>query len=428
MYNIYSKIINPKTNRKVSINSTLGKKILYNYINQLGGTKNLIYLKYKGYYINDTLKLQEKPCKWLYDNLMIISNKNKALDTYTDSLSNTRGDIKTWNINGKSNQQFNLFDDNTIKTINGKRNLIFKDDKLQYSNKFINTITYEKVPSFNPPSLVPAPAVHSSSSPSSSPFQTINYISYNILTAHPFYENGFSTKPKYKTWGLGREKLIKSAIRGKDLGVLVECMEGTLPYLLDSNMSYEFLNKNGNMDGSAVIYNKLLFNVTDVYKSPIFPGNPQVVLRVNFKSKLTGKEFIVIALHLKSGESQEMEHRRFSEMRQALRLSLKDINPTIPVIISGDFNSCPTTAENWHPLFKQTTLVPLYKNGFKMIPLKDGQITYKYWQESVFDYVFLRGNIYASGYLESGEFRGTAKAPNNKQGSDHFPITVKLHL
>ena len=101
MYNIYSKIINPKTNRKVSINSTLGKKILYNYINQLGGTKNLIYLKYKGYYINDTLELQEKPCKWLYDNLMIISNKNKALDTYTDSLSNTRGDIKTWNINGK---------------------------------------------------------------------------------------------------------------------------------------------------------------------------------------------------------------------------------------------------------------------------------------------------------------------------------------
>ena len=63
-----------------------------------------------------------------------------------------------------------------------------------------------------------------------------------------------------------------------------------------------------------------------------------------------------------------------------------------------------------------------------MIPLKDGQITYKYWQESVFDYVFLRGKIYASGYLESGEFRGTAKAPNNKQGSDHFPITVKLHL
>lgn len=39
-----------------------------------------------------------------------------------------------------------------------------------------------------------------------------------------------------------------------------------------------------------------------------------------------------------------------------------------------------------------------------MIPLKDGQITYKYWQESVFDYVFLRGNIYASGNLESGEF------------------------
>ena len=44
MYNIYSKIINPKTNRKVSINSTLGKKILYNYINQLGGTKYSIYI------------------------------------------------------------------------------------------------------------------------------------------------------------------------------------------------------------------------------------------------------------------------------------------------------------------------------------------------------------------------------------------------
>jgi len=453
MYNIYSKIINPKTNRKVSINSTLGKKILYNYINQLGGTKYSIYLKHKGCYINDTLKLQEKPYEWLYYNLTIISHNDKALDTYTNSLSNNKGYITTWTINDGLNQQFILFDDNTIKTKRGNRNLIFRDDKLQYSNKSINTVTYEKVPSpLVPAPLVPAPSptplVPSPSStplvpspnplvptplvpaPTPNPVQTINYISYNILTAHPYFENDFKTESKYKTWGLGREKLIKSAIHGKDLGVLVECVEDTLPYLLDSNISYEFFKKNGGgeIDGSAIIYNNELFDVTDVYKSPIFIPHSQVVLRVNFKSKLSGKKFIVVALHLKSGERQDMEDRRLKEMEKALKLSLKGIDKTIPVIISGDFNTCAMTAKNWHYPFTQTALNPLLKKGFKMIPLKLGQITYKYWQESVFDYVFIRGNISFTGNLESGESKGTEKAPNQKQGSDHFPVTVKLNL
>ena len=187
------------------------------------------------------------------------------------------------------------------------------------------------------------------------------------------------------------------------MGVLVECVEDNPPYLLDSNMSYEFLNKSGDMDGSAVIYNTELFDITDVYKSAIFLGNPQVVLRVNLKSKLTSKEFIVVALHLKSGESQDMEDRRFEEMEKALNLSLKGIDKTIPVIISGDFNTCAKTAKNWHNPFTQTALAPLLKKGFKMIPLKLGQITYKYWQECVFDYVFIRGNISFTGDLKSGE-------------------------
>ena len=427
-YNIYSKIINPKTNRKVSINSTLGKQILYYYINQLGGTKNFIYLKHKGYYINNTLKLQEKPYEWHHHNLTIISHNDKALDTYTNSLSNNKGYITTWTINDGLNQQFILLDDNTIKTKNGNRNLIFADDKLQYSNKSNNIISYEKVPA----PLVPAPLVPGPLVPVPTPnsTQTINYISYNILTAHPYFENDFKTESKYKTWGLGREKLIKSAIHGKDLGVLVECVEDNLPYLLDSNMSYEFFKKNGEgeIDGSAIIYNNKLFDVTDVYKSAIFMPHTQVVLRVNFKSKLTSKEFIVIALHLKSGESQYMEDRRFEEMKKALNLSLKGIDKTIPVIISGDFNTCAKTAKNWHYPFTQTALAPLLKKGFKMIPLKPGQITYKYWQESVFDYVFIRGNISFTGDLNSGESKGTEKAPNQKQGSDHFPVTVKLNL
>jgi hypothetical protein len=36
----YNKIINPLTGRKVNITSKLGKKILRNYLNQLGGAKN----------------------------------------------------------------------------------------------------------------------------------------------------------------------------------------------------------------------------------------------------------------------------------------------------------------------------------------------------------------------------------------------------
>ena len=113
-------------------------------------------------------------------------------------------------------------------------------------------------------------------------------------------------------------------------------------------------------------------------------------------------------------------------MEQALKLSLTGIDKTIPVIISGDFNTCTMTASAYQ--FNNIALKPLFKEGFKMIPLKRGQITYNYWHESVFDYVFIRGNVSFTEDLESGEFKGAMVAPNHKQGSDHFPITVKLHL
>ena len=38
---MYSFIVNPKTNRRVNINGELGKKILENYVNQIGGQKKL---------------------------------------------------------------------------------------------------------------------------------------------------------------------------------------------------------------------------------------------------------------------------------------------------------------------------------------------------------------------------------------------------
>ena len=43
---MFNSIVNPKTRRKVSIYSNIGKKILQNYINQLGGAAASLPIKY----------------------------------------------------------------------------------------------------------------------------------------------------------------------------------------------------------------------------------------------------------------------------------------------------------------------------------------------------------------------------------------------
>ena len=408
----FNKIINPKTNRSVSIYSNLGKKILENYVDQVGGSaalqKKRVYLKYNGKYINDKLELTDSPYEWIYENNTLISHRGTALDTYTDSSNFPVGKLTTWNLNENINQQF-LLQNEMVKTLNGNRAICYMDE-LIYSPYCTNQITYQ---------FLGEPTID---------YDDIDYISYNILTPLPMYENDFNVDPKYKHWGKGREQLIKQTIKGKQLGVLVECIESTLDYLLESDMDYVFCVKaQGNTDGTAIIYNKNMFTVKKVYRAEIVKGRVQVVIGVNFISKLTGKEFIVIGLHLKSGEKQYLEDRREKEMARALNLVLTGIDPKIPVIVSGDFNSCFQTGVNFG--YTQKALTPLIKNGFKQVPLKSGQITYKYWQESVFDYVFIRGDsLTALDELDSGEYYNTNPAPNSKHGSDHFPVSVTLRL
>ena len=78
---MYSRIVNPKTNRFVKINSFLGKKILNNYIKQLGGSSrtipNLCMERTKTEC--KTNRTNKSKCNWDPDHKVCYSGKVRKL-------------------------------------------------------------------------------------------------------------------------------------------------------------------------------------------------------------------------------------------------------------------------------------------------------------------------------------------------------------
>ena len=66
---MWNYIINPKTRRKVSIYTNLGKKILKHYISQLGGHNGPCGL-------NPNSGKCKKTKKWDHTNCKLVNNKN----------------------------------------------------------------------------------------------------------------------------------------------------------------------------------------------------------------------------------------------------------------------------------------------------------------------------------------------------------------
>jgi hypothetical protein len=253
----------------------------------------------------------------------------------------------------------------------------------------------------------------------------INYLTYNILVGLPKYESSDAlpnSKPEYRSWD-NRFLKIKDVISKSDIGVLVESLESKLSQILPDNYKYIFQSKISDCDGTTIFFNPEKFNLIAHYSKQILKGNNQVVLLGIFKEITTNKLFAIIGLHLKSGYEPE-EKRRQEEINVSLQDCLKFLKEygDIPIILSGDLNSDSLGG------YKRLTLSKVKTFGFNLIPLINNEITYNHHQTSIFDYIFIKGDIKYSNSSTGVSLEGSTPSPNETQGSDHFPLFAELEL
>jgi len=255
---------------------------------------------------------------------------------------------------------------------------------------------------------------------------TIKFLTYNILVATPFMENGVINSGEFRHWN-NRKDNIKKVISKYDIGVLVESIESKLSYILPYNFDYIFGNKIGLEDGTTIFFNKDKFIFKEKLVKKIKHGDTQVLVVGIFEQKKSNKLFAVAGLHLKSGYGN-FEHKRQAQMINAL-FDIKDFIKkynNIPVILAGDLNSDTYKNDKYPNLSLNAPLKPHF--DYKRIPLIKNQITYHYHHKSIFDYIFVKGEIGFTTSKTGVTATTSTIAPNASQGSDHFPLSAELEL
>jgi endonuclease/exonuclease/phosphatase family metal-dependent hydrolase len=249
------------------------------------------------------------------------------------------------------------------------------------------------------------------------------FASYNIL--NPAYEAAAASPGKsYHVWS-NRRALVKQALEGVDLAVVVEGTPDTLGYLVDRRThDLVFYKKPGELDGSAVIFRKTRFQLEGSCGCRLprpTARDMQVALSVLLRDRETGKVFRVTALHLKSGP--QFEAARLVELKLALRETSRwaqkqKVQP-VAHIVSGDFNSNSRAAES--PV-RELMVRSEFQDVFEVY--KKGEYhTFNVGGERILDYVFVRGGVRVSRRFIPAAGR---VVPNGLQGSDHLPLYCDL--
>ncbi len=264
-------------------------------------------------------------------------------------------------------------------------------------------------------------------------FTPFKLTTYNILTGGlPWkgispYEDETTGKP-YAVWNT-RKHLIVESLRDSEIVMLNETTDAQLSYIQQqlgiSTVSRAL--KKGEHDGSAILVNTSKWNVLDAFQSVIFTKNTQVVVAVHLQNIESQKHLYLVSLHLKSGYD-DMEERRCKEFRKAMQLVFKRFPESIdaPLVVAGDLNS--DYLQDFSILIK-TMLpeeFPMLRNAAadaKGIGVNTP--TYYFWHKSVFDYILLSKHI----ELQNMQTQNVGKkAPNELQGSDHFPVSSVLKI
>jgi len=254
----------------------------------------------------------------------------------------------------------------------------------------------------------------------------IKFVAYNILTGHAYFENDFTVPGKVvpgklRTWGLGREKLVRTEVLKADIAVLVECTKHQLQDILNGTDIFDarIETKLGENDGTAILFRPSRFMFVKQNVSRLTGHGGQIVLNVLLLDLQTQKLLCVTGLHLKSGDSPAMEERRKIEMTNAVRITeefVSEFGDTIAQVVAGDLNS----AAAW---YRGTTAI-LRQNGYKNVG-DEVKITYWYHQKSIYDYIFIKGDIAADDYDVDDIYE---IGPNKWQGSDHLALRCNLIL
>ena len=151
-------------------------------------------------------------------------------------------------------------------------------------------------------------------------------------------------------------------------------------------------------------------------------GEPQSAQGVRYltqrlRSRTDSTTFQVATAHLKSGESQYYETVRLGQLQTVLK-HLAQLPSADVYILGGDLNTMVGTE-----LYTSKVLKELTYNGWRDISGK--MPTYHHWMKAKPDYIFVKGAATTNGNAAVVDTLDNP-GPNEKQPSDHTPVSVTL--
>lgn len=224
-----------------------------------------------------------------------------------------------------------------------------------------------------------------------------------------------------------RRGLVVDALKGSQVVMLNEATKDQTQYIIKKLKNMQMGSakiKRGNYDGSVILYDKTKFELIEAFSDFIRDGYTQVVVAARLRHRGSGQQIVFVSLHLKSGYDDK-ERRRIREFSAAMvnvNTKWNDLD-SMPVVVAGDLNSDfnrPGSSLVKH--FVPSIETPSLRNAAADVGMET-KPTYYYWHKSVFDYILISPQLQV---LDMKTDEVGAPAPNEKQGSDHFPVTATL--
>ena len=184
-------------------------------------------------------------------------------------------------------------------------------------------------------------------------------------------------------------------------------------------MRLQYLKKKiGQYDGSAILFNPKIFHKIATYHKQLLDYRTQIAVIAILRHRATNKDVCFMSLHLKSGyaDTEDLRHEQFESSMDLLKYLKYD--KTIPLVIAGDMNS--------DALRPFGTLAEKVVKTYKLVDIgaKENLPTYNHWHQSRFDYIFTKGLTTIEINIPQTKKKETT--PNEKIGSDHFPVSALL--
>jgi len=254
---------------------------------------------------------------------------------------------------------------------------------------------------------------------------------YNILTGgQPWsgmsgYEAETTGLP-HALWK-NRRDLVVNALVDSQVVMLNEATADQTQYIIEKLKNMEIGSakiKRGNADGSVILYDKTKFELIEAFSDFIRDNRTQVVVAARLRHRGSGQQVVFVSLHLKSGYDPQEERRiiEFSAAMVKVNRKWNDLG-SVPVVVAGDLNSDYNAAyASLVKRFVPSVETPSLRNAAADVGMQN-KPTYNFWHDSVFDYILISPQLRVL-HMKTEEVG--ARAPNAKQGSDHFPLTATL--